>query len=200
MASKEQIKSFIETLSALAIAECVKRDKKVCPSVCIAQAALESGWGSSALMKKANAYFGIKASKGWGGGVYSAATKECYDGVGMTDTTALFRAYGSLADSVCDYYNLITESERYSGAVGVSDYRECIAAIAGGGYATDPDYEGKIRAIIENYGLDKYDSCMSGGYAEKVASLCGLEAQTVDYINGYKYASDLWRKLYERMV
>lgn len=200
MASREQIKNFIEGISALAVAECIKRDKKVCPSVCIAQAALESGWGSSALMKKANAYFGIKATGGWNGAVFSSKTKECYDGKNLIDTSACFRAYKSAAESVADYYDLITTAKRYGGAVGEADYRKCISAIAAGGYATDPDYAGKVIAIIEAYGLDKYDECMVGGYADRVAALCGLEKQTVDYINGYKYAKDLWKKLYERMV
>ena len=37
-------------------------------------------------------------------------------------------------------------------------------------------------------------------YEEVVVSKCGLEKQTRDYINKYKYAADLWRKLYEQMV
>lgn len=37
-------------------------------------------------------------------------------------------------------------------------------------------------------------------YEELVVSKCGLEKQTRDYINAYKYAQDLWRKLYEQMV
>ena len=37
-------------------------------------------------------------------------------------------------------------------------------------------------------------------YEELVVSKCGLEKITRDYINKYKYAQDLWRKLYEQMV
>ena len=36
-------------------------------------------------------------------------------------------------------------------------------------------------------------------YAALVCSKCGLEEQTKVYINKYKYADDLWRKLYEQM-
>ena len=56
MATKTQVNNFIKQLAALAIAECNKRTKKVLPSICIAQAALETGWGTSKLMTKANAY------------------------------------------------------------------------------------------------------------------------------------------------
>ena len=37
-------------------------------------------------------------------------------------------------------------------------------------------------------------------YAEIVCQKCGLEQQTRDYLDKYKYANDLWRKLYEQMV
>lgn len=36
-------------------------------------------------------------------------------------------------------------------------------------------------------------------YEEIVVTKCGLEKQTRDYINRYKYAADLWRKLAEQM-
>ena len=36
-------------------------------------------------------------------------------------------------------------------------------------------------------------------YAAIVTAKCGFERQTVDYINRYQYAPDLWRKLWEQM-
>ena len=36
-------------------------------------------------------------------------------------------------------------------------------------------------------------------YASLVVAKCGLEQQTRDYLDAYKYASDLWRKLYMQM-
>ena len=66
-------------------------------SVVIAQACLETGFGASQLMMKANAIFGIKAGITWRGKVYSAKTKEVYNSkpVTITDT---FRAYSSLEE------------------------------------------------------------------------------------------------------
>jgi flagellum-specific peptidoglycan hydrolase FlgJ len=40
---------------------------RILPSLTIAQAILESGWGSSKLSQKANNLFGIKASSSWSG-------------------------------------------------------------------------------------------------------------------------------------
>lgn len=161
MATRSQINGFIAQLSALAIAEAKKRSKWVLPSVCIAQAALETGWGTSSLMKKANAYFGIKAT-GWRGKVYNSATLECYDGKTYTNINACFRAYDSVEDSVKDYYDLITGAARYQKAVNETDAKTAITAIKNGGYATDPTYVTKVMKIIENYNLTKYDSSVIG--------------------------------------
>ena len=157
MASTTQVNNFISKLSAIAISEAKKRSKWVLPSVCIAQAALETGWGTSALMTKANAYFGIKAT-GWKGKVYNSATLECYDGKTYTNVNACFRAYDSVEASVKDYFDLITGSSRYSAAVNEKDAKKAITAIKNGGYATDPTYIDKIMNIINSYNLTKYDN------------------------------------------
>lgn len=147
---------FIKKIAGYAQAEAKKRKKYVLPSVCIAQACLETGYGASSLMTKANAYFGIKWTKGCGFDAYSSATKEVYSGKTCT-ITAAFRAYKTPADSVADYYDLICGSSRYAAAVGEKDYKKAITAIKKGGYATDPDYIAKIVSIIEANNLTKYD-------------------------------------------
>lgn len=76
MATKDQVNAFIAKLAAIARKEYLTRDKWVLPSVCIAQAALETGWGTSGLMTKANAFFGIKAGNSWKGKVYSSKTNS----------------------------------------------------------------------------------------------------------------------------
>lgn len=161
MATKTQVADFIDKLSKLAVAEYKKRKKAgrkwVLPSVCIAQAALETGWGTSPLMVKANAYFGIKAGTSWKGMVYSTKTQEFYNGRDYTTITDLFRAYGSLKDSVADYFDLITGLDRYSGACNQQDARKCIQAVKDGGYATSPAYVTNVMSIINQYGLTKYD-------------------------------------------
>lgn len=150
--------NFIKKIAPIARKEYMARSKWVLPSVCIAQAALETGWGTSQLMTKANAYFGIKASKSWTGKVYSSQTQECYDGVNYTTITDTFRAYSSVEQSVADYFDLITGLERYSGAVNNPDAVASITAIKNGGYATSPTYIKKITSIINQYNLTQYDN------------------------------------------
>lgn len=172
MATAEQIKSFINTLGALAVAESNRRIANgqgfVLPSVCIAQSALETGWGTSGLMTRANAYFGIKAGGSWTGAVYTADTWEVANGEAY-NTTANFRAYSSLADSVKDYYDLIGNNSRYAGALsfGLSQSewktpKQCITAIWSGGYATDTLYVEKIMSTINARNLAEWDTKIDG--------------------------------------
>lgn len=134
-----------------------KRGNPLFSSVVIAQAICESGWGQSQIMMKANAIFGIKATSSWKGKVYNSNTQECYDGVSYTNITACFRAYDNLQESISDYFDLITKSERYRKACVSNSPLECITAIKNGGYATSPTYINTIMSIINSNNLTKYD-------------------------------------------
>lgn len=149
---------FIPTIAPLVVAENNKRGKPLYPSVVIAQAICESGWGQSTIMMKANAIFGIKATSSWKGKVYNANTQECYDGSTYTNITACFRAYNSLAESIADYFDLITKAERYRKACVSNSPLECITAIKNGGYATSPTYINTIMSIINSNNLTQYDN------------------------------------------
>lgn len=149
---------FIPTIAPLVVAENKKRGYPLFSSVVIAQAICESGWGQSKIMMKANAIFGIKATSSWKGKVYNANTQECYDGSTYTNITACFRAYNSLAESISDYFDLITKLERYRKACVSNSPLECITAIKNGGYATSPTYINTIMSIINSNNLTKYDN------------------------------------------
>lgn len=150
-------KEFLSTVGTIVMTENAKRGFPLFSSVVIAQAICESGWGKSKIMMKANAIFGIKATKSWKGKVYNAKTQECYDGKTYTNITACFRAYDSLADSIKDYFDLITKSTRYRKACVSESPLECIQAIKDGGYATSPTYVNTIMSIIKSNNLTKYD-------------------------------------------
>ena len=147
---------FLNKIAPIVILENEKRGNPLFSSVVIAQAILETGFGTSSLMMKANAVFGIKAFSSWKGKVYSAKTKEVYDG-NITTITDTFRAYNSLVESVSDYFDLICKSERYRKALTTETPEQCITAIKNGGYATDPNYVDKIMIIINQNNLTKYD-------------------------------------------
>lgn len=138
--------TFINTLAPIARNEYLSRSKWVLPSVCIAQAALESGWNLNA-----KTLFGIKGSG------LVATTSEYYNGH-YVQIQASFKKYPTVSAAVVGYYDLITQNPRYAKAVNNSDYEYTINAIKDGGYATDPNYVSKVVSIINQYGLLKYDS------------------------------------------
>ena len=150
---------FINRLAPMAVADMNKT--KILASLTLAQAALETGWGGSGIMMKANALFGIKAAGSWKGKVFSSKTQECYDGVNFTTITDLFRAYDSWEESVADHSALFTGLKRYAAVVGETDYKKACKAVHAAGYATAPTYADTLIAIIEQnkfYDFDKQES------------------------------------------
>lgn len=177
---------FFNKISKIVTTENQKRGNKLFSSVVIAQAILESGWGSSVLMMKANAVFGIKAGSNWKGKVYNSSTKEVYNG-NYVNVNAYFRAYNSLEESISDYFNLILNSSRYSKALNCDNFLECITEIRNGGYATDPKYVNKIVSLINQYNLVQYD------IQQNVENSDNIEQLAKDTING-KYGNGEERK------
>lgn len=147
---------FINKIAPIVVVENEKRGNPLFSSVIIAQAILETGYGTSMLMMNANAVFGRKASDTYQGKVYSSRTREVYNNNSIL-ITSKFRAYDSLVESVSDYFDLICKSSRYRKALTAETPEQCIRAIINGGYATDPNYVWKITKLIEVNDLTKYD-------------------------------------------
>jgi flagellum-specific peptidoglycan hydrolase FlgJ len=109
---------------------CIQNYKtyKVLPSVCVAQALVESGLGESC---KANNYWGI-SSNGYGG-------------------------FSSLEAGVLRYLQVINNGY-YKGAVGTKSYTTAAYAIQNGGYCCpSTGYAAKIISMVKMYRLTDYD-------------------------------------------
>lgn len=170
--SQEQ-RAFIEKLIPGAIQNFRKHG--ILPSVTIGQAIHESNWGKSGLTQKANALFGIKVGSSWSGASVNMSTKEHVNGSTVTQKDN-FRAYGSLDESIADFGNLIGNSSRYSGAKSQTTPTGQLGAIKKGGYATDPNYVGKVSNIINKYGLGNIDSAAArSSYGEQTDTDNGYE-------------------------
>jgi flagellum-specific peptidoglycan hydrolase FlgJ len=123
--------------------------------VTLAQAALESAWGSSRLSQKANNFFGIKAHDGCDS--LAMPTTECsLDSAGQTAVkkiTARFARYDSIDDCFADRDRIIRELACYAEAR--SHAREPIAFIhsLAKHWATDPDYAEKLEQIYLQNGF-----------------------------------------------
>lgn len=155
--------NFIKTIGLLARNEFLSREKWILPSVCIAQAALESGWNL-----EARTLFGIKG-KG-----FTATTSEYYNGnyVQIQDS---FRSYPNAASAVVGYYDFLCDTHRYCNALNNYDYKDAVDKLIhttdGAPYATDPNYISKIISIIEQYGLTEWDSRPDTGGSKSVEEL-----------------------------
>lgn len=127
----------------------------ILPSVACAQAALESGWGTSILAVKFNNLFGIKGL--YNGISISLPTTEYYDGVTPVKIVDNFRVYQNWNMSILDYGFFISNNKRYESALYLTSYVNQIRIIHEAGYATDPLYASKVISIIEDYALTCLD-------------------------------------------
>lgn len=156
-------------------AQNVARGKDIYASVMIAQAALESGWGTSALSKAPNHnLFGVKGS--YNGQSVNMQTLEDSGGQNYYSIQADFRKYPSYQESLEDYADKIVNGISgaplfYSGAwkSKTNSYQDATAYLTGR-YATDTAYGSKLNRIIEQFGLTKYDTETAVNMAEEIAS------------------------------
>jgi flagellar protein FlgJ len=121
------------------------------PSLVVAHAALETGWGQSAPIgadgRPSFNLFGIKADSRWGGAATESRTLEFMNG-GMQSLPASFRAYASPEHSINDYADFLKSNPRYASALNTGDDAAAFArGLQRGGYATDPDYVSKFTAV-----------------------------------------------------
>jgi flagellar protein FlgJ len=146
----EQPKDFVSALTA--DAKRVQDKIKVPFEVVIAQAALETGWGQKIIKtnsgESSNNLFNIKADSRWAGEKTHKETLEFENGA-MVKKREPFRVYDSIGQSVDDYLNFLTKSERYQGALENStNVEQFLHDLQSAGYATDPDYAKKIIGTL----------------------------------------------------
>lgn len=155
---------FIETVASVAVN--LWPVYHVLPSVTIAQAIHESGWGKSDLATNANALFGIKAASTWNGMTYTIKTWEIVNGA-RAYVNAKFRAYTSWEESVTDHAFFLNANTRYKNIIGNTNANEICELLYKDGYATDTQYPAKLKSIISRYNLTKYDLTPSNDVEQK---------------------------------
>ena len=156
MATAAQAATFIGQIAPLIQAEAVKRGYKVCSPI-IAQACLESAFGTSSLGYKYHNYFGMKCGSKWQGKSVNMKTKEEYTVGTLTTIRDNFRAYDSMADGVKGYFDFISTA-RYANLKDAGTPREYLERIKADGYATSSRYVDNNMKVVETYELVKYDS------------------------------------------
>ncbi|MBO0412514.1 glycoside hydrolase family 73 protein [Enterococcus hulanensis] len=138
-------------------------------SVMIAQAIVESGWGSSTLSKAPNYnLFGIKGE--YNGQSVTMKTQEWSQKEGWHYVDAKFRKYPSYKESLGDNVTVLKKTSfssgnyYYSGAwkSNTKSYKDATAYLTGR-YATAPTYGSTLNSVIETYKLTQYDTTSNGG-------------------------------------
>lgn len=128
-------------------------------SITVAQAIIESGWGSSALAQAPyNNLFGIKSGSAWYGNQVMMRTGEYINGQYAT-VNASFRAYASQESSFRDHTNFLLQNGRYAsnGVINSSSYQSMAYGLQQAGYATDPNYANTLISAVQRYNLSALD-------------------------------------------
>lgn len=164
---------FIENIGPKATKD--YKESGILASITIAQACLESGYGSTELAINANNLFGMKTTLSgntwtsvWDGvSIYTKQTKEEYTPGEIIIITADFRKYPNIDNSIKDHSLYLSQAKngsklRYEGLIGETNYKTAIQIIKDGGYATDSSYVSKICSLIERWNLTQYDNNEEG--------------------------------------
>ena len=155
MASAEEVKTFIDKIAPLIQAEAKKRGYKVASPI-IAQACIESAFGTSSLGYKYHNYFGMKCGSSWKGKSVNLKTKEEYKVGVLTTIKDNFRVYDSMAEGVAGYFDFISSS-RYANLKGAKTAKEYLEMIKADGYATSSTYvQTNMNCIVKN-NLSRFD-------------------------------------------
>ena len=155
----------------------------LCNSAVIAQAILESGWGESRLAAQYHNYFGLKCGTKWTGPSVNLTTQEEYEPGSLTTIKDNFRVYGSMEEGVKGYFEFIQLS-RYQNLKGITDPRTYLEMIKADGYATSSSYVKNNMALVNQYGLMKYDREGTGVYKEEDAKnrVISIASEEIGYL------------------
>lgn len=119
----------------------------------LAQSALETGWGQRVIHgadgRSSHNLFGIKAGDSWQGDSVQVRTLEVIDGRREIQS-AQFRSYADVESAVQDYLRLLESDPRYRRVLNARGEDGFASAIQESGYATDPAYGHKIKAVLNS--------------------------------------------------
>lgn len=148
---------------------------KILPSLCIAQALVESNKADyqkgllklSGLATECHNYFGMKWNSTSGTDRKAYKTKEWdKNSQKYIEVIAYFRKYPDLRSGIEGYMKFMTY-KRYKPLVGQTDWKTCTRLVKECGWATSPVYTENLNARITRLQLFKYDEIALGKPAEQ---------------------------------
>lgn len=156
MATAKQIKNFIAEIAPYIVAYAKKYGYSVASPI-IAQACIESAYGTSKLASIYHNYFGMKCGSSWKGASVNMATKEEYTVGTLTDIRANFRAYESMDAGVKGYFDFIS-AKRYANLKTATTAEQYLEMIKADGYATSSTYVKTNMVVVDKYNLKEWDN------------------------------------------
>ncbi|AUI72514.1 glucosaminidase domain-containing protein [Companilactobacillus alimentarius] len=180
--TKAQQQAFLNKVAPMAQQAASKYN--LYTSVMLAQAILESSWGTSTLSSQYNNYFGIKGS--YQGSYVSMPTTEWSADKGYYTIYDNFRKYPSPYESFADNGDKLRngiqgDSTFYRGTwrENTSSYKDATAWLQGR-YATAPTYASVLNNIIESSNLTQYDGKASTNGTGNENEINGTQTQMSD--------------------
>lgn len=189
MGSKEKTQNYIRYMAPMGVK--IMEETGLPASVCIAQAILETGWGTSPVFAKTNNMFGHSCwalDGSFKKTVYAGQPNEMTLNVGCTKRRSItergfYLDFESPVDSLrayadnllynpktAKYYGSVREEVTRARMTGKRANREKV--IQGlGSYAAGSQYRQKLAKIIADYNLNKYDeldTCSNGTNENKL--------------------------------
>ena len=149
------------------------------PSAIIAQACIESAFGTSSLAWKYHNYFGIKWWRSSGRSAVNLKTNEEYTPGILTGITAGFAVGTSLEDGVAMYFEFLAKNNRYANLKSATSARNYVELIKADGYATSSTYVNTLLNCITQYNLTKYDGAAPEPKAVSYAAIIQASALRV---------------------
>lgn len=127
------------------------------PSAIIAQACIESAYGTSSLAYRYHNYFGIKWWRGCGRSAVNLQTKEEYTPGILTSVKSGFAVGQDMEDGVRMYFEFITRNSRYNNLKSAVSSRNYIELIRADGYATSSTYVTTVWNVVCTQSLGRFD-------------------------------------------
>lgn len=164
-------------------------------SVMLAQAILESAWGTSTLATQGHNLFGIKGD--YNGAYVTMPTSEWSASQGWYTINANFRSYPSYYESFADNGNKLRNgvawnSSYYSGTwkENAASYKDSTAWLQGR-YATAPNYASSLNNLIQTYNLTQYDGTPeTNGGSQTNSNTIKVNNSNSSYVSLVSFNSD----------
>lgn len=150
MAFRDELATYAQDMGA---------KHNILPSFMVGVAILETGNGTSQLCKDAHNLFSIKGT--YNGAFIQLPTAEYYNNM-RTTVEANFRKYPDYGASFEDFCNLMEngvtwDTNKYKVVIGQKDIDQLCHDFAHTGFMTDPNYESKLKNVIQQYSLTDLD-------------------------------------------